>query len=128
MNGLFFVGFAIAAAFLSALLKRLEPTAAAFVSLSACVMLLLGIGDQLGGIAQALRNLTQSVSLSDAYVGLLFRIVGIAYVAQIGAQVCRDAGSANVAAQVELCARLVILSVTTPFFLSLIEMITGLLR
>lgn len=128
MNSIFFVGFAIAAAFIATLLKRMEPNIAAFVSLSACVMILLGVGEQLGNIVNSMRAITQSAQIDDAYIGLLLRIVGIAYVAQIGAQACRDAGSANIAEHVELCAKVVILSISTPVFLSLVEMITGVLQ
>lgn len=128
MDTLFFVGFAVAAAFLSALLKRLEPTIAAFVSLGACIMLMLGVGDLLKSITSSVQTLTQSARLDGAYINVLLRIVGVAYVAQIGAQTCRDAGSANIADQVELCARLAILSMAAPLFLSLMEMITEVLR
>lgn len=124
---MFFIGFAIAAAFLSALVRRLEPGIAAFVSLSACAMMLLGLGDSLGNIVGAVRALTQSAQVDDAYIGMLLRIVGIAYAAQIGAQACRDCGAGGVAEHVELCAKVIILSICTPIFLSLVEMITGVL-
>lgn len=128
MDTLFFVGFAVAAAFLSALLKRLEPSIAALVSLGACVMLLLGVGDLLESITASLRTLTQSAQLDNAYMSVLLRIVGVAYIAQIGAQTCRDAGSTNIAEHVELCARIAILSMAAPLFVSLMDMITEVLR
>lgn len=124
MNGLYFVAFAVAAAFLSALIKRLEPTVAAFISLGACVMLLLGAGEPLAAIAASVQQAASRSSLHTAYVSVLLRIVGIAYAAQIGAQACRDAGSGSIGDHVELCARIAILSICTPLFLSLMEMIT----
>lgn len=128
MDTLFFVGFAVAAAFVAAILKRMEPSIAAFVSLGACIMLLLGTSDCLKSITASMQSLTQSALLDGAYIQVLLRIVGIAYIAQIGAQVCRDAGSANIADHVELCARFAILSIAAPLFLSLMDLITEVLR
>lgn len=124
---MYIVGFAIVSAFLIALLKRLEPNLAAALSIASCVMLLLGIGDMLSGIVDSIRGLSQNTQLDSAYFNILIRIVGIAYIAQIGAQTCREAGADAVAQNVELCAKVLILSISTPIFLSLIEMITGVL-
>lgn len=128
MDTLFFVGFAVAAAFVAAILKRMEPAIAAFVSLGACIMLLLGTSDWIKSITASMQSLTQSALLDSAYIQVLLRIVGIAYIAQIGAQACRDAGSANIADHVELCARLAILSIAAPLFVSLMDLITEVLR
>ena len=124
MNGLYFIGFALVAAFLAALIKRFEPTVAAFLSLGACVMLMISAAEPIGAIVSSVQQAAQQTALHTAYIALLLRIVGISYAAQIGAQACRDAGSAGIAEHVELCARVVILSICTPLFLSLLEMIT----
>lgn len=128
MESFYFVGFAVGAAFLSALIKRLEPTMAAFLSLGACLMLMIGAGDSLATITSSVHALAQKTPLDSAYISLLLRIVGIAYIAQIGAQACRDAGSANIGDHVDLCARVAILSLSSPLFLSLMEMLTGVLQ
>ena len=54
---------------------------------------------------------------------LLLKMVGITYVGQFSASICRDAGYASVAGQIELFARLSVLAISMPILTALLETI-----
>ena len=62
---------------------------------------------------------------SGAYFGILFKVIGITYLCEFCAGLCRDAGYQAIAAQVELFGKVTVLLAGMPVLLSLIDTITG---
>lgn len=121
------VGLGIGAAVLYAVLREARPEMAAVLSLAAGTVLMLGV---LGGVQEvtaAMRSLSGRVGLEGTYVSTLLRVIGIAYMAQFGAQACRDAGAGGIADKVELCGKVAVLSIAAPVVVSLMDVVTGVL-
>lgn len=121
------VGLGIGAAVLYAVLREARPEMAAVLSLAAGAALMLGV---LGGVQEvtaAMRSLSGRVGLEGTYVSTLLRVIGIAYLAQFGAQACRDAGAGGIADKVELCGKVAVLSIAAPVVVSLMDVVTGVL-
>ena len=121
------VGLGIGAAVLYAVLREARPEMAAVLSLAAGTVLMLGV---LGGVQEvtaAMRSLSGRVGLEGTYVSTLLRVIGIAYLAQFGAQACRDAGAGGIADKVELCGKVAVLSIAAPVVVSLMDVVTGVL-
>jgi len=99
---------------IAALLRSVRPElAVAAVVVTGATVLLAAVGE-LTGLFDTVRALAAEYGLDDGYLGVLIKIVGIAYAAQFGADVCRDAGEAGTAAKVELCGRVLILACALP--------------
>lgn len=121
------VGLGLASAILYAVLREAKPEAAAVLSLAAGALLMLGILSGVQGVAAAMHSLSSRVGLEGAYVSTLLRVIGIAYLAQFGAQACRDAGAGGIADKVELCGKVAVLSIAAPIVVSLMDIVTGVL-
>ena len=65
---------------------------------------------------------------SGAYFSILFKVIGITYLCQFCAGLCRDAGYQAIAAQVELFGKVTILLAGMPVLLSLMDTITGFMK
>ena len=48
-------------------------------------------------------------------------MIGITYIGQFSAGICKDAGYSSIAGQIELFARLAVLAVSMPVLLALLE-------
>lgn len=99
---------------LAVLLKGMRPELAVVVGVVTGVTVLLAIVGELSGLFDTIRALASEYGLDEGYLGVLVKIVGIAYAAQFGADVCRDAGEAGTAAKVELAGRVLILASALP--------------
>ena len=54
------------------------------------------------------------------------RVIGIAYLTGIGAELCRDAGENALAMKTEICGRVMLLSAALPVLASFISVLKGM--
>ena len=60
------------------------------------------------------------------YLKLIVKIVGLAYLAGFGAQICKDAGENGIAAKIELAGKIFILTMGIPIMVGLLDLILQL--
>ncbi len=107
-------GIGVLGVLLAAAIRPFRPDMAVVVGAATGVLLMLCAVMELSGMADTLRALMDEYGIQSEYVGLLLKIVGIAYAAQFGAQICSDAGETAIAGRVELCGRVMILAAAAP--------------
>lgn len=74
-----------------------------------------------------LERLATNANLNMVYVETILKIIGIAYIAEFGAQITRDAGQGSIASKIELAGKILILVMAIPILTVLIETIIELL-
>lgn len=119
-----FIG--LVAVFAILLLRVGKPEFAMAVSLAACVLILLFAGGTLTTVIDDLKRLFSYVTLPDGYLKILFKILGVAYLAEFGSALCKDAGQSAISGQIELVGKLAILAISMPVVTALFETIAGL--
>lgn len=117
----------ISAVFLILLLKAAKPEFALVLSLCACVMILLCSARLLSEVIGQIKELFSLVNLPGTYVTLLMKILGIAYLAEFGASLCRDCGQTAIAGQIDLAGKLVILSISLPVIRTVFDEIVSMM-
>lgn len=121
------VGLALVATVLVVVLRQLRPEAALLLSVAAGVVLFLLVVDKVAAVVGAMRELAGRAGVNAIYLGLILKIVGIAYVAEFGAQVCRDAGEGALAAKVELAGKILVLVLAVPVLVAVLDTLLTLL-
>ena len=87
-------------------LKGTRAEYTAFITMGIGIMILgLAVG-KLEYLFQTLGNLQKSVSVDQEYFYTLIKMVGITYIGQFSAGICKDAGHQATAAQIELFCKL----------------------
>ena len=109
------------------LLKNEKAEYAVFISMSGCLMIFLFGISKLEVILTAIGPLEGYLGAGSEYLPILLRIVGITYLAEFAADLCRDAGFSAVAGQVELAGKLTIMAVSLPVIIGLLEALEGFL-
>lgn len=79
----------------------------------------------LGQMKEAVSAFTGMLEGSGAYLSILFKVVGITFLSEFCAGLCRDAGYQSIASQVELFGKMAVLLAGMPVLLSLIDTIAG---
>ncbi|MDQ7792997.1 MAG: stage III sporulation protein AD [bacterium] len=79
------------------------------------------------GILEALETLATRAGVDRYHLGTVLRIIGVAYVAEFAAQVCRDAGEGAVAGKVEMAGKVLILAMALPIILAVLDAVLGVL-
>ncbi|MFB9761897.1 MULTISPECIES: stage III sporulation protein AD [Bacillaceae] len=121
------VGLGLIATFLAALLNQHKSSLTTlFVVFVGSVMFLILI-DQIQVVLHMIEKIASQAKVSNVYVETLLKIIGIAYIAEFGAQVTKDAGQGAIAAKIELAGKILILVMAIPILTVVIETILGFL-
>ena len=113
----------VAAAILAAWVKTIKPEYALWITLSSGIFLGLSVVMKLETIVEELHFLQEYFSDYGSYFKLLIKIIGITYLAEFSADLCKDAGANTLASQIELFGKLSILVLCMPIMTSLLETI-----
>lgn len=70
-----------------------------------------------------LKSLQAYLGNGSIYIKVLFKMIAVTYMAELGANLCRDAGYAAVAGQIEFYGKLMLLAVSLPVLTSLFDVL-----
>lgn len=117
----------IIAVLVAILFKKGREEYSLYISIAACfVILLLGIG-KLEVILDTIGRLQGHININKAYINILIKIIGITYVTEFSAALCKDSGYQAIGDQVELVGKLSILAISMPILLALLDTINNFL-
>ena len=121
------VGLGIVSALLCVLLKNSRPEISVILSLAATIIILFYILPFLKQVFEALNGISEFVGIDSEYITPVFKVIGIAYITQIGGDLCRDAGESAIAAKLELAGKIAIVSLALPIAYKMISVINGII-
>lgn len=121
------VGVGLIATVLLVIIRKQRPELAIQLSIAAGVILFLFVLTKISAVLQVLDDLANKAQINRYYLNTLMKIVGIAYVAEFGAQICRDAGESTIASKVELAAKILVMVLALPIILALMDSLMNLL-
>jgi stage III sporulation protein AD len=79
-----------------------------------------GIG-KLKTILDTIKEVQTYIKINSAYLSALVKMIGITYIAEFAAGICKDAGYGAMGNQIEIFGKLSVLAVSMPILLALIE-------
>lgn len=79
-----------------------------------------GIG-KLTSILDTMKEIQSYIKINNIYLSTLIKMIGITYIAEFAAGICKDAGYGAVGTQIEIFGKLSVLAVSMPILLALIE-------
>lgn len=115
------VGLGLIAALLVLILREYRSEMAMQVSLIAGVVIMLLVVNRIAGAVNVITETAVAAGINLVYLQTLLRVIGIAYLAEFGAQICRDAGEGSIASRVELAAKVIILVMAVPVIVEIME-------
>lgn len=121
------VGLALVATILSVVLKSHRPELAMQISLIAGIIIFIFIASNLSAILKLFESLTGKINLDLVYISTIIKIIGIAYISQFGAEICRDAGESAIASKVEFAGKILIVVMAAPIILALLNLLVEML-
>lgn len=121
------IGVALIGCAALAMLRTARPDMAVVLSVALGVVLFALTVSRLAEFVVALDTMASSAGVNRLYLDTVLRVVGVAYLASFGAQVCRDAGEGALAVKVELAGKVLILCMAAPLMFALLETVLRVL-
>ena len=127
MNIISIVGIGIICAVISVSLKKIGAEFSVLVSLAAGALIFFIILPYLATTLSILTSLTENINQSTENIQIIFRILGVAYIAEFASSVCKDAGESAIASKIELSSKVIILVISAPIISSFLNLILGII-
>lgn len=86
------VGIGLLSTVLILVLKEQKPMFAFLLTTAAGILIFLFLIGKIGTILGTLERVAESSGMEMIYIKTVFKIIGISYIAEFGAQIVRDAG------------------------------------
>lgn len=121
-------GIGIAATVIAVFIKNQKPEFAIQISLLAALIIFAAVLPYLSAIVKMFESLSDTAGLETAYIGLILKVIGIAYVAQFASELCHDAGEGAIASKIELAAKIIIMTLSLPVVSGLLETVREIIN
>lgn len=112
---------------LSIIMKNYKPEFSIHLVLATVLLIFLMILSRIEIVLSFLQSISSQISISKIYFPVILKIIGVSYVADFTAQICKDAGEGAIASKVEFAGKIIIMYLALPVFLSIIDLINKLL-
>ena len=117
------VGIGLMAVFLAMTIKNIQSEYALLISVAACMVMFTFCISRVEVIIGAFQQIQEQLSIHSIYIGIIVKVIGIAYISEFAANVCKDAGYSGIASQIEMFGKLSILAMSMPVLTALLTTI-----
>ena len=107
--------------------KQQRPEYALLLGFALSVLVFSYVLGLAGQLLEEFKGLQQYLGDSRGYLGILMKVVGITYLCEFSAGICKDAGFGAVSDQIEILGKLSVLFAGLPILLSVIRQIYGMI-
>lgn len=121
------VGIGLIGTVLAVIVKEKNKEMALMVSLVTGLIIFIFAVSKIGAVLNVLENLAALANINMFYLTTVLKVIGIAYVAEFGAQICRDAGEGATATKIEFAAKILVMVLALPVLVAILESILRLL-
>ncbi|GIO65350.1 stage III sporulation protein AD [Paenibacillus sp. JTLBN-2024] len=121
------VGLGLIATILILIVKEQKPMFAFLLAAATGVLIFMFLMGKISTVVSELERMARSSGVELIYLKTILKIIGIAYIAEFGAQVVRDAGQENIASKIELAGKMLIMVLAVPIIGIIIETVLKLL-
>jgi len=121
------IGVALLTTFAVLILKPTRPEIAALVSVAGGIIVMLMFIDALAGVIANITGIVARTGIRNDVFMALLKIIGIGYLTEFAAGICKDAGNESMSHKVLLAGKVIILVLALPIVNNLIDIIAGLM-
>ena len=115
------VGLGLVVCILAIILRYRKPPMAILLTMTAGILIFIIMLPQITAVFNILRDLASQANVNMVYMGTILKIVGVAYIADFGSQICRDAGEGALASKIEFAAKIIVLVMAVPIIVAVLQ-------
>ena len=115
---------AICGVLLAMILKNAKSELSIVISLAVSILIIFYIAAKLTGILRQFEQLQSFISVNGQYIEILIKVIGITYITELAADICRDNGYTAIAGQIEVFCKITVAALSMPIVLALFETVT----
>lgn len=107
--------------------KGQKPEYGVYVGFALSILIFCYVLGQVEAVMSQITRIKQYLGGAEGYLSVLLKVVGITYICEFSAGICKDGGFAAAADQIELLGKLSVMFAGLPILFAVIEQIRGLM-
>ncbi len=123
--GIVFIG--LVGTILLVILREERPEIAVLLSIVLGIIIFLAVFERISQVVAVLTDLAFHANVSHTYIVIVLRVIGIAYLVEFGSHIAKDADCEALATKIEFAGKILILTVSIPILLAIVESVLRLL-
>jgi len=112
---------------LSVLFKKEKPEISMAIALITGVAIFTVSIYKINYVINCINDLTKKINISHMYFSTIIKIVGISYLMEFAIQICKDSGEGAIATKLEFGGKVIILTLSFPILLSILNTIVNII-
>ena len=121
------IGLGFVVTLLILIIRQQRPEIAVQLSIALATIIFLMVLSKINVVLTLFRDMAAKANISSIYLNTILKIIGIAYVTEFGAQVCRDAGEGAVAGKIEFAGKVLVMVMAIPIIALVLDTIVRLI-
>ena len=119
--------FALIALFFIIIVQQSRKDLAVIISLFVGVSIFVFIFGKFNAIILFLQDMALKANINTVYLNIVLKILAISYIASFCSEICKDAGSNNIASKVEFGGKILILFLAVPILMAVLQSILNIM-
>ena len=115
------IGISVIGTVIALLLKKNNPEFAVLSTILTGIFVFYLIFDSLSYVISSINNLISAVGIDSDIIGVVLKICGIGLVSEYFCSIISDAGETAIAKKAEMAAKIIILAMTIPIVIRVVE-------
>lgn len=117
------VALAFVALFLMLLFKNVKSEIGPIIAITTSAIIILMMISPLKEIIDFLRTVADKANIDTVYIGIVLKILAIAYIASFSSAICKDANADSLATQIDFSGKIMILLLAIPILMAVLNSI-----
>lgn len=121
------IGISLFSTVLCMIIKKDRPEVAMFIGILTGIIIFLSVIFKLNFIIDGIEDLANRANIPSMYITLIIKLIGIAYLMEFAIQLCKDSGESSIASKLEFGGKIIVMTMSFPILLSIIEMVLDII-
>lgn len=121
------IGIGLTGVIIAGILKEYKPEFKIYVSIVVGIVIFFLAVDKLSEFINLIHILSDKLNISSSFINILLKVTGISILTEFAVSICKDSGESAIASKIDLGGKILILSMSVPIIMSLLETLLNLL-
>ncbi len=122
------IGLGILISIVVVITKQIKPELGVAVMLAGSTLMLIYILNSFTGVISSFNQIVNQTGINQELFSIIIKIIGVGYLIEFAADICRDSGNSAIAEKVILGGKVIIFMLAMPIITSLFNIILELLN
>jgi len=118
--------FGLVGVLLAVQFKGMKPEYATYIGLGIGVLIMAFSLKEFQSVINYMTSLKTYFSGAESYLTILIKVIGITYICEFCAGVCKDAGYGSIADQIEILGKVSVILAGLPILIAVMQTLDGL--